>query len=272
MPMKDVFDPTDPLPQFLVEQAEKEAGNAPEAAVSAPRAFKAGVLIAAATVGFIAVLALGNPMALFAEGSAPLVGNSLPQPAEPIQAAADAPPSVPSVADAQAPTTKDGPRGNDIAASEPAGNDRTENPEPASETLFAQFQAWAAQQDAQARSEPVQPAEDAQARSEPVQPVEDTQARSEPVQPIEAPAQVEQTAPAPAEENVRSRHRSVQKHRHGRAIRDARAEMRAQNHRTQVRRARGARAERPTVDARAQEQSAQNAQGPSFLPMFDLHN
>ena len=262
MPMKDDYDPTDPLPRFLTERAELDTGNAPDdAAVPASRAFKASMLAAAAGAGVIAVLALGNPMALFAEGSGSLIGNSSPQPAEPIQAAIDAPPSVPFTPDAQATATQDAPPGSETAAAGPAGSDRAENVEPASDTLFAQFQAWAAEQDAQARSAPVQPVEDAQVRSEPVQPIDD------------GPARVEQITPAPAEENVRSRHRLMQKHRHFRAIRDARAEMRAQNHRTQVRRARSARAERPLIqDAQAQEQSAQNAQGPSWLPIFGLRN
>ncbi len=261
MPMKDDFDPADPLPRFLTERTELDTGNAPDAVVPASRAFKASMRAAAAGAGVIAVLALGNSMALFAEGSASLIGSSSPQPAEPVQAAVDAPPAVPSTPDAQAPVTHDAPHGSETAVAEPAGNDRAENVEPASETLFAQFQAWAAEQDAQTRSGPVPPVEDAQARTEPVQPVDD------------APAQVKQGTPAPAEGNVRSRHRSVQKHRHVRAIRDARAEMPTRSHRTQLRRARSARAEGPPMqDAQAQEQSAQNAQRPSWLPMFGLRN
>jgi hypothetical protein len=255
MPTNDGFDPAHPLPQFLADQAEQGIGNALDGAVPASRIFKArvfkvSILIAAATAIGIAVLAAGDPMALLAWGSATLVGNSS-QSTPTIQAAADTPALIPSTTDAQVvpPTTKDAPARDEIAASEPAGKDQTENSELATEALFRQFQAWAAERKAQARGEPVQPVQDA-----PAQVVQDVAAKN-------------------VAENVRAPNRLVQKRRQVRFVPNARAEMRTQNLRKQVRRAERARAERPPVqaerppvqDARAQDTSGQNAPPLPFL-------
>src|SRR5262245_29578020 len=253
MPAEDGFDPTHRLPQFLADRAEQGIGNAPnpKGAVVASRAFKVSILIATATATGIAVLAMGNPVGLLAEMSASLVGNSTPQPTPAIQSAADAPALVATAADTQdlPPTTNEVPVRGEIAASEPAGKDQSEKSEPASETLFRQFQAWAADQDAQAHGGSAQPVQD-------------------------APALVVQNDPAPAAKNIRVPYRQVQKRRQARAaVRNARAEVRAQNLRKQIPRAQDARAERPpTQDARAQDQSVQNAQQPSFLSFFGQRN
>lgn len=251
MPMKAGFDPNHPLPQFLADPAEQGIGNATDGAVPTSRAFKASILIATATATGIAVLAMGNPVGLLAEMSASLVGNSTPQPTPVIQSAADAPALVAPANDAQdlPPTTNEAPTRNEIAASEPVGKDQSEKSEPPSETLFRQFQAWAADQDAQANGGSVQPVQD-------------------------APAQLVQNDPAPAAKNIRVPYRQVQKRRQVRAaVRNARAEVRAQNLRRQIPRAQDARAERPPIqDVRAQDQSLQNAQQPSFLSIFGQRN
>ncbi|WP_156434114.1 hypothetical protein [Bradyrhizobium retamae] len=263
MPTKDGFDPAHPLPQFLTDRAEQDIGNTLDGTVPASRTFKAGILIATATATGIAVLALEDPVALFAWGTASLVGNSSPQLTLAIQSAADAPAQIASTADAQAlpPAT---PARNEIAASEPAGKDQTGNSEPSSEALFAQFQAWAAEREARARSEPVQPVQDA-----PAEIVQNASA---------------QNAPAPAAENARVTKRLVQKRRQLRAAHNARAEMRraerTQELRKQVRRAQSARAERPPMQAerppvqgaQAQATSVQDAQAFPFLPIFGLRN
>jgi len=251
MPTKDGFDPTHPLPQFLADRAEQGFGNAPYGAVAASRTFRASILIATAAATGIAVLAMGDPAGLLAQMSASLIGHSSPQSTPEIQSAADAPALVPSTADAQAlpPITSDAPARAEIAVSEPAGQAQTEKPE-SSENLFRQFQAWAAEQDTQARGEPAQP-------------VQDT-----PVQ-----IQIMQNVPAPAAKNVRVPYPQVQKRRQVRTVQNARAEVRTQNLRKQVRRAQSPRAENPPVqDARAQDQSVQNAQAPSFLPFFGQRN
>jgi hypothetical protein len=244
MQTQDGFDPIHPLPQFLADPPERGIRNASDGAVGTSRALRAGIVIAAATATGFAVLAMGNPMGLLAEMSASLVGNSTPQPRPEIQSAADAPALVPSTADAQAlpPTTNDAPARAEIAVSEPASQDQTEKTE-SSETLFKQFQAWAAEQDAQAHGGPVQPVQD-------------------------TPAQImQEEVQAPSAKNVRTPYPQVQKRRQVRTVQNARAEVRTQNLRRQVRRAQTPRAERPPIqDARAQDQSAQNAQAPSFLP------
>jgi len=240
MPIKDGFDPTHPLPRFLADPAERGIRSVPGGAVGTSRALRAGILIAAATATGFAVLATGNPMGLLAEMSASLVGNSTPQPRPEIQSAAEAPALVPSTADAQAlpPTTNDAPVRAEIAVSEPAGQDQTEKTE-SSENLFRQFQAWAAEQDAQAQGGSVQPVQD-------------------------TPVQIMQEEVRAPSANVRTPNSQVQKRRQ---VQNARAEVRTQNLRRQARRAQDPRAERPPIqDARAQDQSAQNAQVPSFLP------
>ncbi len=140
------------------------------------------------------------------------------------------------------PATTEVPARSEIAASEPA-KDQTEKTEATSETLFKQFQAWAADQDA----------------------------NGAPPQPVQGPAaQVEQKFPAPAAENARGPQRLVQKRRPVRTVRNARAEVGAQNLRRPVRRAPVQRA--PVQDARAQDQSGQTGQAPSFLPTFGQRN
>jgi hypothetical protein len=261
MPTKDGFDPAHPLPRFLAHQAEQDIGNAldeaaPTSGIFMSRTFRASILIVSATAIGIAVLAAGGPVAFLARGAASLVGNSSSRSTSAIQLATDAPASIPSTTDAQVlpPTTKDAPTRDGIAASEPAGKDRKENRELPSETV-RQFQAWAAEREAKAR--------------EPAQPVQDTPAQVA----QDAPAQVvqdapAQNAPASAAENVQASNRLVQKRR---SLRNARAEMRTQNLRKQVRRAERARAERPPEqDARAQDTSVQNA--PPLPYYFGLGN
>jgi hypothetical protein len=285
MPTKDGFDPAHPLPQFLTDRtgqdlsqfltdraeqdlprfltdpAEQDTGNPLDGAVPASRTFKAGILIATAAAAGIAVLALGDPVALLAWGTASPVDNSSPQSTPTIQSAAEVPAQIASTTDAQAlpPAAKDAPARDEIAASEPAGNDQTEDREPLSEDVFRQFQAWAAARDAQARGEPAQPVQDA-----PAQVVQDVSAQDD---------------PAPAAENVRVPKRLAQKRRHIRAVRNARAEMRTQNMRKPVRRAQSERVERPpTQDARVVDQYENNAQALQqaaqnpFLPIFGQRN
>jgi len=253
MPTKDGFDPAHPLPRFLAHQAEQDIGNAldeaaPTSGIFMSRTFRASILIVSATAIGIAVLAAGGPVAFLARGAASLVGNSSSRSTPAIQLAADAPALTPSTTDAQVlpPAIKDASTSGGIAASEPAGKDQTETSKLPSETV-RQFQAWAAEREAKAR--------------EPAQPVQDTPAQVA----QHAPAQ---NAPASAAENVQAPNRLVQKRR---SLRNARAEMRTQNLRKQVRRAERARAERPPEqDARAQDTSVQNA--PPLPYYFGLGN
>jgi hypothetical protein len=249
MPVKDDFDPAEALPRFLIVQAEQD--DVPDEAAAPSRASKIRVLIITAAAAGIAVLAIGNPLALVAEVSAVLAGHS-PLPAAPIQSAADAPALIAAAtADAQdlpkemPPATSAAPARAEVAAPEPIAKEPTENVE-SSEALFKQFQAWAAEQDAQKQSAAVEPVHD-------------------------APPSIMQDLP-PAAKTLRVPHRQVQKRQPVRAtVRNARAEARTQNLQRQIpQAARAARA--PAPDPRAQDAAAQDAQPAPFLGIFGQRN
>jgi hypothetical protein len=229
MTTSDSFDPVQSLPRFLAESAGHEPDGVPIEAVTRSPVLKAAILITAVAVVGVAALAVAHREALFADAPALLADTSPPQPAPATQVAAA---SVAPAADAQVspPNTMDAPARNEMAASEPA-----KDPAESGDVLFKQFQAWAAEQDTQPK------------------PVQERTAQSSP-------------APAPAAENVRTPNRFAQKRRYTRVVRNARAEIRAQNLRKQVRRPQASRAERPAVqDARAQEQPVQNGQPSPFV-------
>ena len=265
MPTKEGFDPADPLPRFLADRAGQDIGNALDETAPRSGIFKTSILIVSVTAIGIAVLAAGDPVALFAWGAALLAGNS-PRSTPTIQSAAD---------QVLPPAAKDAPARGEIAASEPAGAGQTENRELPSETL-KHFQAWAAEREAQARGEPAPPAQDSPAQIVQNTPVPNAPAPNAPAQSVPAqntPAQnaPAQNAPAASAEHVRVPNRFVQKRRQVRSVRDARAELRTQNLRRQVRRAERARVERPPEqDAQAQDTSAQNA--PPLPYYFGLGN
>lgn len=256
MPTKDGFDPADPLPLFLADRAEQQKiGNARDGTVTSSRVFKASIAIA--TAAAIAALLLADPMARVADIRASLAGNSTLQPGKDpssptIQSTSDASASVQSVADAPAsPPAAEASTDNKIADSGPVGKEHAEKIGPSPETLFRQFQAWAAAQDAEPPVKPVQPAQDASADVA-----------------KDALAEVAET------DSV------TQKRRQVRTTHNARAEMRAHNFRKLVGRTRRARIDhapvqaerRPIQDARAQGQPAQDTPAPSFLPIFGARN
>ena len=116
---------------------------------------------------------------------------------------------------------------------------------------------WAAEKDEQAEVGPVQSVQDA-----PAQVVQN------------APALVVQDAPAQIAEDTRASLKPKQKHRHVRALRNARAEMRpVHNPRKKVPREQNSQ-DAPAQLARAPEQGqfVQNAQPPSFLQTFGSRN
>jgi hypothetical protein len=196
-------------------------------------------LVAAATAIGIAFLLVGDRVTLFADVAASLVDKSAPQPDTD-----QSTPTIQSTTDAQAlpPTAKDAPTRDEIvAAPESAGQSQMEDSDPSSEVLFRQFQAWAAEKDAQAKVGQVQSVQD---------------------------------APAQVAENARVALRPMRKHRHVLSVHSARAEIRpVQNPRRKVRPEQNARVQDPPAqDARGQDQSVQNAQVPSFLPTFGWHN
>lgn len=255
MRIKDGFNPDHRLPRFLADEPEQQVmGKARDRAVISSRVLNASIWAAAATALGLAILSVGNPVTLFADVTASiadvkasLVDKSALQPGTDQSA-----PTIQATADVQAlsPTAKDAPPREEIAAaSEPAGQSQTENSEPASEGLFRQFQAWAAEKDAQVG---------------PVQSVQD------------APAQDLQNTRPQVAEDARASLRPMQKHRHVRHALNARAEMRpVHNPRKKVRREQNSRVQDPPAqEARAQEQGqvVQKVQAPSFLQTFGWRN
>jgi hypothetical protein len=228
MATEDGFEPVDSLPLFLsADEPEQSIGN--DEAVISLRGLMASILVAAAIAAGIAILS--NQVTLFAGVTASLV-DSAPQPADQptptIQLAAI---QSSDVVEALPPTAKDAPT-REISAPEPATQIQKESDEASSETLFREFQAWKAEQDARDLAKPVQ----------------------------NYPAPAAKNAPASAE--PMQRHRKAQTTRSARAemirhVRERRANVRRQNERVQAR--------RPVQDARAQTQSVQNAEPPSFL-------
>jgi hypothetical protein len=231
MPTKDGFTPDHPLPLFLSGHADEHEERGSLLLLNASI-----LVLVASLVGMAIILSFGNPAKVFADIKASLTDISALQP-DTVQST----PTIQSTAYAQAlpATAKGAPTRDEIAAaSEPADQKQTEISQPPAEALLNQFQAWAAEEGAQAQV--AQPVQDAQA-----QPVQD------------APAKVAQDAPAEV--------RPTQKHRHVRRVQNARAEIRPeQNPRAKVRRAQNARVQvRPAQDARAQDPAGQNAQAPS---------
>lgn len=271
MRIKDDFNPDHRLPRFLTDEPEQQViGKAWDRAVISSGVLNASIWAAAATALGIAILSAGNPATLFADVTASiadvkasLVDKSALQPGTDQSA-----PTIQSTADVQAlsPTAKDAPPREEIAAaSEPAGQSQTENSEPASEVLFRQFQAWAAEKDAQVGS--AQSVQDAPAQDLQVAPARDLQ--------NVRPQVAEDTRPQVADD-TRASLRPMQKHRHIRHALNARAEIRpVHNPRKKVRREQNSRVQDPPAQgARAQEQGqvVQNVQAPSFLQTFGWRN
>lgn len=250
MPMQDGFDPDHSLPQFLVERAGQDVAETTGETSGGSRLIRTTMLIAIAMATGVAVLAIGDPITLVADVSMSLLGKPSSHSTPVTRMAADEP-----------------------AANPPAGNTQTDAPpaaavtpqEPAGETLFKQFQAWAVEQDARG----------------PGQPAQSTPAQA-------APKEV-QTAPAPIAQDVPAPRRLTKKRPQVREVRNARAELRTQSLRKPIRRAHLARATAaPAQDSRAQDrtedprlqgaraqpqdQSAPAAQSPSFLPIFGQRN
>jgi hypothetical protein len=93
MAAKGCFLPDDPIPLFLSSPAEEpkppELAKARYKAVISPRILKAGILAAAAAAIVFAVLSVENPLPLFANAKASLIGISARQPATPMKSAAE---------------------------------------------------------------------------------------------------------------------------------------------------------------------------------------
>ena len=252
MATKDDFQP-DRSPLFLSGHAEEteqpDIGKAWDIAIISSRILKMSIVAVTVTAIGIAILSIGNPVALVANVTDWWVDKPAHQPeADPSTS------TIQTIASTQdlPPTTTDTPPREEIAAAvEPAdqsrvevgqsqaGQSQAETSQPLTEELFKQFQAWAAE--------------------------EETRAPAGSAQPMQAPTiKVMQDAP--------TRVRPVKKHRQVRSVQNARAEIRTQrNHRARVREEQDARGQVPPVaDPRAQDPSMQNAQPPSLLQSLGL--
>jgi len=232
----------DLIPFVLSDQTEEpeQPVKAWDRAVIAPRILKTGILFVTAAAIAFAVLSEGTPSVLFANATAFLVGTSAPR-----DGTGQSMPTIQPTADAQAlpPTASEAPKGEEIAAAfKTASQSETEIRQPPAEALLKQFQAWAAEEDAEVRPEQ---------HEQPVQPGQDAQVQDQ--------AQVVQ--------NARAQVRPVQKHRHVKPAHNARAKVRpVQNARAQTRREQNARVPvRPVQNTQAQVQPVQNAQPPWLL-------
>jgi hypothetical protein len=249
MATNDGFQP-DRSPIFLSRHAEEteqpDIGRAWDIATISSRILKTSILAVTVTAIGIAILSIGNPVALVANLTDWWVDKPALQPeADPSTS------TIQTIAGTQdlPPTTTDTPPRDEIAAAvEPAdqsrvevGQSQAEISQPLTEELFKQFQAWAAEGETRAQTGPAQPVQ-------------------------AAPIKVMQDAP--------TRVRPVKKHRQVRAVQNARAEIRPQrNHRARVREEQDARGQVPPVaDPRAQDPSMQNAQTPSLLQSLGLRN
>src|SRR6266849_1890377 len=150
------------IPLFLSDHTEEPEqpviGKAWHRAAISSRILKTSILVVTAAAIVFAIRLVGNPLVLFTNTTASLVATSAPQ------AGADQSMSIgqstPGV-QALPPTAREAPTGAEIAAAfNSAYQSQIENPQPPAEAVFKQFQAWAAEEDAQVR--PVQPVQDAQ--------------------------------------------------------------------------------------------------------------
>ena len=233
---------TDLVPLFPSDYAEEPdvAGilRAWDRAYIASRILNTSILFVTAGAIVFAVLSAGNPLALFAKARASLIGTSAPQ-----DGTGQLAPIIQSTADRQVlpPTARDVPKGDEMASPrEAADQSQTEIRQQPAEDLLKQLQAWAAEEDARAKVEPVQAVE-------PVQSVESVK----PVEPVQ-PAQDSRT-PVAQEPGPQVRH--VQRHRLIRPLQNARAEIRPeQNARAKARLAKNAGADmRRTAPIRASQ-------------------
>ena len=189
------------IPLFLSDHTEEPEqpviGKAWHRAAISSRILKTSILVVTAAAIVFANL-VGNPIALLANATASLVATSAPQDG------AQSMPTIQSTADAQAlpPTASEAPTGEEIAAaSNIAYQIHTENPQPAADGLFKEYQAWAAEEDARTQVRPVQK----QAR-----PVQNARAEVGPARTARAKVVKNARAQVRREQNVRVQVRPVQ--------------------------------------------------------------
>jgi hypothetical protein len=155
--VKDRFPSNDRTPLFLsgpAEEPPKQSGI--RKAVSSGIFRKAVLGFGAAAVVFAAVAAAN--LNLFASVTASEVNTPAPQ-----DGAGHSMPAIQSTASADV-LPRTAPGDELLAAFKSAFESKAEVDQPRAEPLFNQFQAWAAEEDAQAEVRPPQPLQDAQAQ------------------------------------------------------------------------------------------------------------
>ena len=173
MSTEDGFDPDHPLPLFLSDHAREPEERGLLLLLNAII-----LLITAILVGIAITLSLGNPVAVFGDIKASLTGNSALQP-QPVQST----PTIQSTADAQAlPSAARGGRDEVATAPDTADQSQGDPGEAPSDTLFRQFQAWAAKQDAPPQVERVQAPVPSIQKHQRVRPVQNARAEIRPLQ------------------------------------------------------------------------------------------
>jgi hypothetical protein len=147
--VKDRCPPNDPVPLFL-SGPDKETELSGVRKVVSSEVFRKAALVFAAVAVVFAVVSVGNVM-LFASVTASQVSTPAP-----LGGSHHSTPAIQSIAGAEAvPRT---PPGDELAAAFiSALENKAEVDQPRAEALFNQFQAWAAEEDAQAPAGPHQP-------------------------------------------------------------------------------------------------------------------
>jgi hypothetical protein len=151
--VKDRFPPDDRIPLFLSGPAEEAEQSGVRKIVSS-EVFRKAVLVFAAAAVVFAVVSVGNVI-LFASVTASQVNTPAPQGGNDHSV-----PAIQSAASAE-PLPGTPPGDELLAAFKSALEMKTEVDPPRAEALFNQFQAWAAEEDAQTPAVPPQPVQDA---------------------------------------------------------------------------------------------------------------
>jgi hypothetical protein len=150
--IKDRFPPSDPIPLFLSGPVEKTERSGVRKVVSSAVFRKAALVFVAGAVVF-AVVSVGNAI-LFASVTASQVS-----PPAPRDGSGHSTPALQSTASAEA--VPESQLGDElVAAFKSALEDKAEADRARAEALFNQFQAWAAEEDAQALPGAQQPVQD----------------------------------------------------------------------------------------------------------------
>ena len=150
--IKDRFPPNDPIPLFLSGPAEKTELSGVRKVVSS-EVFRKAALVFAAVAIVVAVVSVWNAI-LFASVTASQVS-----PPAPRDGSGHSTPAIQSTASAEA--VPGSQLGDELAAAlKSALENKAEAERARAEALFNQFQAWAAEEDAQALPGPQQPVQD----------------------------------------------------------------------------------------------------------------